>query len=147
MATWETKVNDAILPRTQIVSFRAYGAQAATAANYGVFFIANDPAADGRPVWEVIRVLERHQVAGSDAGAVTAMVKKVPSGTAPAAGTDVLSAGINLKATADTNQTGALTATLADRRLSSGESLAIVPTGTLTALSGLFIQVELRRVE
>lgn len=90
----------------------------------------------------VIGVTERHQTAANDAGGVTLMVKGVPSGTAKAAGTDVLSAGINLKAAADTNQAGALHATVANRTLAAGDGLALVPTGTLTTLDGVGVTVE-----
>ena len=84
--------------------------------------------------------------AGSDAGAVTLMVKKVPSGTARASGTDLLSAGLSLKATADTNVTGSLTATAGDKKLAAGDGLALVPTGTLTAVDAVTVTVELKRI-
>lgn len=124
---------------------------AQTAANFTApFFIA--PRA-----YEVIEVTERHETAGSDAGAVTLMLKKVPSGTAPGSGSDILSAGINLKATANTNQTlGAKTtpnilqtldgSAVPYRRLSDGDALALVTTGTLTALKGVTVSVLLKAI-
>jgi hypothetical protein len=149
----ETQVNDAILPRRIIAEVSVAGADAAAAANYPVFFIADSPAVSVDPgfsptasVYEVVSVRERHETAGSDAGAVTVMVKKVPSGTAPASGTDVLAAGINLKATANTNQSPALHATAANRLLAPGDALALVTTGVLTAVAGVALMVELRRV-
>jgi hypothetical protein len=150
----ETKANGDILPRRIMVNAFVPGTSAATAGNYGVFFTADSPitqidssAAGTEKVYEVVSVKERHETAGSDAGAVTLMLKKVPSGTAKGFGTDMLSAGINLKATADTIQTGALSATTANLRLAPGDSLALVTTGTLTALVGVHVQVELKRID
>lgn len=145
-ASWESKVNDAILPRRTLARFGAHGTAGATAGNYGIFFTADDPVGDGKAVYQVVKVTERHETAGTDAGAVTVMLKKVPSGTAPSAGTDMLSAGINLKAAANTNQAGALSATLANLQLSAGDSLAVVTTGVLTSVAGVNLMVELKRV-
>lgn len=96
--------------------------------------------------WKAVSVTERHQTAGSDAGAVTVMVTKVPSGTAKGSGTDMLSAGINLKATADTNQSGTLHGTAANYTGAAGDAVALVTTGTLTAVDGVTVTVELQRV-
>lgn len=123
------------------------GASAATAANYTApFFIAHR-------TYLVVEVRERHETAGSDAGAVTVMLKKVPSGTAPASGTDLLTAGISLKATANTNQnsigTGAtitLVTSNSTRRLVKGDALSLVTTGTLTAVAGVTVQVILQAI-
>jgi hypothetical protein len=149
----ETHTNDAIIPRRVHAEAVLSGAVPQTAANYGVFFIADSPATQvdisalaTDAVYELISVRERHEVIGSDAGAVTVMVKKVPSGTAPAAGTDMLSAGISLKAAANTVQAGALSATPANLRLAPGDSIALVSTGVLTAVAGLFVICELRRI-
>jgi hypothetical protein len=115
------------------------GAAAATAANYGIFYVA--------PVkMQVTAIIERHEVAGSDGGAVTLMVKKVPSGTAPSAGTDLLTAGFNLKAVANTNVTGALSAVVATVTLAAGDALALVTTGTLTAVAGVSVSVAMKKV-
>jgi hypothetical protein len=130
------------------------GTAAATAGNYGIFFTApaininRYPSTAGRAaaVWQITDVRERHEAAGTDAGAVTVMVMKVPSGTAKAAGTACLAAGISLKATADTNQDAALHATAANSQLVDGDSLALVTTGTLTAVAGVSVTVELSRI-
>lgn len=112
----------------------------ATAADFdGRFFIAER-------AYQIVSVREQHQTAGSDAGAVTLMVKKCPSGTARASGTDVLAAGINMKATADTPQSPALHGTAANSQLAAGDSLALVPTGTLTALDGVTVTVVLKQI-
>jgi len=74
------------------------------------------------------------------------MLKKVPSGTAAASGTDMLSAGMDLKATADTLQAGSLSATAANLQLDIGDSAAFVLTGTPTAAAGLFVETYWKRV-
>lgn len=126
------------LPGTFSVSWLVASTAAATADNYGAFYIAPYPV-------EVVSVKERHETAGADAGAVTLNVQKVPSGTAKGSGTDLLSAGINLKGTANTNATGTLSTTVATLRLAAGDALALVPTGTLTAVDGVTVTVELKR--
>jgi hypothetical protein len=139
MALYDTFLGDAVVPRRVVVNVHLKTTEAATAANYGLFFIADAP-------YELVSVRERHEVLGTDGGAVTLMVKKVPSGTAKASGTDMLSAGLNLKSVINTNQSGALTATVANKRLAAGDALALVPTGVLTAVAGLCLQVELKRI-
>lgn len=112
----------------------------AVAADYeGCFFIADR-------AYEIVSVKERHLVAGSDGGAVTVMLKKVPSGTAPSAGVDTLSGGINLKAAANTNQNGALHGTPGNYQLAAGDALALVTTGTLTAVDGVSVHVQLKPI-
>jgi hypothetical protein len=74
------------------------------------------------------------EVAGTDAGAVTAVVWMAPSGTALASGTALHSGTINLKGTAATNQVLALTA--ANQRVPAGYRVGIVFTGTMTAATG-----------
>lgn len=122
-------------------SFYLAGTAPATAGNYGVCFFTNDT----EDTLEVYLVRERHATAGNDAGAVTAMLKCVPSGTAAASGTDMLSAGISLKASADTNQSGAIHATQGNRLVRPGESLAVALTGTPTAVAGLSVTAYLRK--
>lgn len=120
------------------VMARIDGAAAQTAANFTTpFFIANRS-------YQILEVIERHETAGSDGGAVTVMVKKTPSGTAPASGTDVLTAGLSLKATANTNQSGVISRS-ADT-LAYGDSLALVSTGTLTNLVGVTVYVLLKAI-
>jgi hypothetical protein len=127
-----------VVPNTFIVPVNIPGG--ATAADFdGLFFIAHFAC-------KVVSVRERHAVAGTNGSAVTLMLKKVPSGTAKASGTDCLSAGIDMKATADTNQSGALHATAANYTLAAGDALGLVPTGTLTSLDGVTLTVELEKV-
>jgi hypothetical protein len=84
----------------------------------------------------------RVTAAGTDASAVSAVVRKVSSGTAIASGTAVHSGTFNLKGAANTNQTMTLSATSTDLVLQPGDALAIDFTGTLTAATGV-ITVEL----
>lgn len=130
-------VGGKIVPQTMLVTFNIPAG--ATAADYdGVIPI---PFA-----WRAVSVRERHQTAGTDAGSVGLMVKKVPSGTAKASGTDMLAAAINLKATANTNQSGTLHGTPANYTGAAGDGIGLVSSGTLTAVDGVSVTVELERV-
>lgn len=84
---------------------------------------------------KAIRV--RPYVAGTDAGAVTVTVRKVPSGTAIASGTALHTGPGNLKGTADTVQSLTLSATAADLELAAGDAIAIDFTGVLTSARGV----------
>ena len=85
----------------------------------------------------VVGVTVRPTVAGTDAGAVTAEIRKVPSGTAIASGTVVHASTANLKGTVNTNQNLALSATPANSRLAAGDALAVDFTGALTSATGV----------
>lgn len=73
-------------------------------------------------------------VAGSDGGAVTAVIKKASGTTAIASGTALHSSSYNLKGTADTVQN--LTVTEADSMIEVGDRIGVDFTGTLTAAVG-----------
>ncbi len=96
--------------------------------------------------WKLVSVTERHQTLGTDGSAVTLMVKKVPSGTAKASGTDMLAAGTSLKSTNDTNVSPALHATAANITGAAGDGIGLVTTGTLTAVDGVTVTCEIKRV-
>lgn len=81
-------------------------------------------------------IAARVEVAGTDGGAVTAVIRKVPSGTAITSGTALHTGSINLKGTAATVQTLTKSATPSDLVLAAGDSLAIDFTGTLTSATG-----------
>lgn len=134
------KVNGANVSDTFVVSATLDGAAAATAANCGVFFIAPFTC-------EVVSVREAHTTAGSDAGAVTLDVEKLTGTQAPDAGVAVLGATkVNLKGTANTVQAPALTGTTADKQLAAGDRLALKDAGILTAVAGVAVTVELKRI-
>lgn len=121
---------------TKPVIFRLYDTTAQTAVNWTApFFIADRP-------YYLISITERHETAATNGD--TVMLKKVPSGTAPASGTDMLSTGILLNGTANTNLAGSLSTTAGVRSLAAGDALSMVTTGTLAALKGVTISVVLR---
>lgn len=76
------------------------------------------------------------EVAGTDAGAVTAVIRKAPSGTALASGTALHSGSINLKGTAATNQALTLSTTSGVVNLAAGDRLAFDLTGVMTSAVG-----------
>ncbi len=82
-------------------------------------------------------ILVRPLVAGTDGGAVTAQIRKAPTGTAPASGTVLHSGTANLKGTIHTNQTLTLVAGLATLTINNGNALVFNPTGVTTAARGL----------
>lgn len=93
---------------------------------------------------KVTKISEIHAVAGNDSSAVTATIKRCQGTEAPTAGDDLLGATkIDLKGTANTLQTPALTATAENLVLAAGDRLSIDFTGTLTSLAGGVITVEL----
>lgn len=75
-------------------------------------------------------------VVGSDAGAVTAQIRKVASGTALASGTLLHTGTFNLKGTAATNQTLTLSTTASDLTIPAGTRIALDVTGVTTAAVG-----------
>lgn len=113
-----------------------YGADAATAANYGVFWIAPFECV-------VSEIREVHQTIGSDAGAVELQIERLQGTEALDAGDALLATAFSLKATANTVQTGTLTATVANRTLSRGDRLAMDDAGTLTAVANVTVVIEL----
>ena len=93
--------------------------------------------------WKVVGVSEVHTTAGSDGGSVSVDVKKCTGTTVPASGTSVLSAAFNAKGTAQTVQAGALSATDSSLVLDPGDRLGVDFAGTLTALAGVSVTVDL----
>ena len=114
------------------------GTSAQTAANFTAPFFFADRN------YQVLEFWERHEVAGGDAGAVTIMLKKVPDTIAPASGTDILTATMDLKAGANTWLQGTITETLPNFTLSLKDALSVVTSGTLTTLQGVTVAVILK---
>lgn len=79
----------------------------------------------------------RVEVAGTDASAVTAAIKKAASGTAIASGTALHSGSFNLKGTAAANQVLTLSTTASDLEIPAGTAIGIDFTGTLTSATGV----------
>jgi hypothetical protein len=115
----------------------SFTGQTTEAATDRVFFIA--PVA-----CQVVSIREVHSVAAG--GASTLQVTKDTSTDAPGAGTDLLTAGFDLNATANTVQTGSLTATTADLQLAAGNRLAIDFANTIQSTAGLCVTVWLKTI-
>lgn len=107
---------------------------AQTATNYGYIFTAPFP-------FEVLSIVEKHDVAGTNGGAVTLDILKVPNGTTLGSGTSILSSTFNLKATADTAQMKKGVNLNNSRTFKPFESIALKVTGTLTALEGVQVTI------
>jgi hypothetical protein len=103
------------------------------------FFIADRP-------YQVLSFREIHATAGTDGGAVTIMLTKDDGTEAPGAGDDLLTAGLDAKGTANTLQTGTLTATSAFLLLAAGDRLSLDFAGTVTSLAGVVVSVVLRPI-
>ena len=96
--------------------------------------------------YEVTAIKERHSTLGSDGSAVSLQVTKDVDGEAPGAGKNLLTTAFSLKATIDTTQSGTLTTTLADRKLSAGNALAVDFAGTLTSVAGVVVTITLKPI-
>lgn len=122
---------------TRIVNGIVFGASAATAGNYGNFFIADR-------AYLVLAISEVHRTAGSDAGTVTISVEKCTSGTAADGGVDLLATALSLKAAAATPQFGTLTNTKKDLIMLRGDRLVLKDTGAVTAVADVCVTVVLQ---
>lgn len=121
------------------INVRVKNTDAATAANYGPFFIAPFDC-------EFLRAFERHGTKGSQ-NDVTLDIEKLSDGTAKGSGVSVLASvfGIganNSSSDVFSSKDGTLTA--ANRRLARGEVLALKTAGTLTDLNDVVVTVLLR---
>jgi hypothetical protein len=96
---------------------------------------------------QVVSIREVHATAGSDGSAVSGTIRRCQGTEAATAGDDLIgSTKINFKGTALTEQTPALTSTVADLILEAGDRLSLDVTGTTTALAGVIVTVLLRRL-
>jgi len=120
------------------VTVNLFGTNAATAANYDVFFTADTSC-------QVVSISETHRVLGTDAGAVTLNVEKLTSGQTLGAGVNILTTALSLKTTINIPQYGVL-ANGSGRVLNKGDRLALVDSGTLTAVAGLVVTVTLKNI-
>ncbi len=117
----------------------AYYVQTAAAGTAPDAFIFVNPLNSGE-YFEVISAEGIWDVVGGASAA--ADVKIVPAGTALASGTTVLPSTFDLTTGARTAVHKTITA--AARVVAPGQSLAVDTSGTLTGLTGLVVQVELR---
>lgn len=125
------KTINSLVPYPIVVRLKS--TDAATAANYGTFFTANESCI-------VVAVTEVHGTLGTDVGAVTLQLEKLTGTTAPDSGTTLLSSAFNLKATINTVQYGSLVAT-GETILSRGDRLCLKDSGTLTAVANVQVTV------
>jgi hypothetical protein len=114
------------------------GSSAATAANYGVFWIA--PVA-----CTVIGFAEVHEVAGTAGGTVSLQLERLQGTEAPGSGDELLASALSLKSTANTVQYGNIKLTRSAGRalanLAAGDRLCLKDSGTLTSLSNVTVLV------
>ena len=115
------------------VSIALPGATAATAANYGSFWVA--------PAKCVVDSITYSFSANSSSGTVE--VEKVPSATAQGSGTNLQTATVSTASGAATNSAATLSSTAATVELASGDRLALEDSGTLTSLTDLVCTVGL----
>lgn len=119
----------------------SYVGQTTEAATDRVIFIA--PVA-----CQVVGVYEVHSVAAGGASAL--QLTKDTGTTAPGAGTDLLTnntnTGFDLAATANTVQTGTLTATTSSLQLAVGDRLALDWANAIQSTAGLCVTVYLKTI-
>lgn len=119
--------NDAVvLTRQSVARTEAAYAYPATPVD-AVFFIA--------PRAMRVRGITLRPTVGA-AGA-TAVVRKVPSGTAIGSGTALHTGTLDLNGTANTNQAATLSSTSTDLLLAAGDALALDVSGTTTNATGV----------
>lgn len=124
------------LQQSSFVTVNLPDTTAQTSTNYGMIFTATRPC-------YVRAISEKHAVAGSDAGAVTLDVTRLQGTTALGSGTSLLKTTFNLKGTAYTTQRAVMADLKTTASLVTGDSLALKVTGTLTALKGVQVTLEL----
>jgi len=123
------------------VTASVVGTAAATAANYPENVYVHPANAD--PVRLIgVRVT---WTAGSTSGTVD--VRKIPSGTALASGTSMLSSTVAMSGTANTPISGSLATTEANLIIGAGDRIGLVAAGTLTNQTGVGITLQLQPLE
>lgn len=129
-----SKINhDNIEQRRLYLPINLYGADPATAANYGVFFIAPF-------VCNLTSVRVAFQVASTSG---TLQIEKLERTQILDAGTALLVSALSLSGTANTVASGSLVLTSPSLQLAVGDRLALKDAGTLTNLVGLCVIIEI----
>lgn len=114
------------------------GTSAATAANYGMIFIAPYTAM-------FVGAYEVHGTLGTSGSAVSVQIEKLVGTQASGSGTSLLAAGFNLKSAINTVQTASLAViTKNNFALNKGDRLGLVLTGTPTSVAQLVIVAQLQ---
>lgn len=126
-----------LINRNEFLHVILAGTSAATAGNYGVFFIAPYSCI-------FMGVTEVHSTAGTDGSPVTLQVEHLIGTQATGAGVNLLVSGFNLKGTANTVQTGVLGFLTSNSfNLFAGDRLGLALTGTPTALAQVVVVCQL----
>ena len=113
------------------------GADAATAANYNVFYIVKVNC-------YLTKFQEVHSAAGTAGGSVTVNLERLTGTQAADSGTNMLDAGMDLKDTAnEVHESPYLAENFTRRTLAPGDRICLKDTGTLTSVSNLTVYVEL----
>ncbi len=93
---------------------------------------------------QLLSVKESHAVVSTAANLLT--VKKAADGVAASAGTDMLAAGLDLKAAVDTVQSATLSATAANTKIAAGERLCVATSASTAGLAGAVVVLTFRAV-
>lgn len=141
LASVDTRDHRVVVPKTlenrKTVEFTLPGTLAATTTNYDMpVYIADEDM-------ELVTCQVRYATATSSDG--TIMLKKGASGTAVSGGTNMLTSYIALTGAAATNYSGTLHGTLANIRLTAGDAIGFIVSGTTTDCAGFLGQVELKK--
>jgi len=115
---------------------------------YTFYFSAAEDCADGYLMIAnysyVVDSVKAKFTTTSSSGTID--IKVCDDGEAISSGTSVLASTMSIAGSADTNVSGSLTTTQANRKIAKGQSLAIDFGGTTTSIAGLVVTVVLRRV-
>ncbi len=128
-----------VVPMRKVITFNL-----STAASQGTqaFFIADR-------AYRIIGITEIHATAESTATTLTGYVEKLTGTTAPGSGNTIQSGTFNLKATANTLQSGSVYASGTNDsddprlQLAAGDRLGIVLSAASTELAGVVVEVTL----
>jgi len=117
----------------QSVTVRLKSTDAATAGNYGTFFIATRP----------VEVMEIHAIWATASTSGTLNVERLTGTTAEGSGDDIIGTAVAMSGTANTVNVKK-TSDITNRQLATGDRLALVDAGTLTNQVNLVVTVVLK---
>ena len=117
----------------QSVTVRLKSTDAATAGNYGTFFIATRP----------YEVMEIHAIWATASTSGTLNVERLTGTTAEGSGDDIIGTAVAMSGTANTVNVKK-TSDITNRQLATGDRLALVDAGTLTNQVNLVVTVVLK---
>jgi hypothetical protein len=130
-------INPKQISQYMFVDTTVENTSAATAANYGVFFVAPF-------ICEIVEAWETHAAAGTSGSAVTLTLEKLSPGVALDSGVQVLNSTWDLKASALYPRRVRAASSLKNRTLSIGNRLALKDSGTLTSVGHVNVTVLLK---